>query len=279
MQKNVQINELTLSELRYISTEVRKDVIKMLGKSKSGHPGGSLSVVDILVTLYYKIMKVDPKYPNWEDRDRLVLSKGHSCPALYSILARKGYFNVDQLTTLRQLGSILQGHPDMKRTPGIDASVGSLGQGLSVAVGLALGAKLKNKDYRVYAIIGDGEMQEGQIWEALMATIHYKLDNLTTILDYNKLQIDGTNNEVMSLGDVKSRIKAFGFDVYEINGHDFEEIYGALTTSLASQKPKFIIAHTIKGKGVSFMENKVEWHGKAPNDDQVIKALAELEGK
>lgn len=279
MQENVEINELALNELHYISTEVRKDVIKMLGKSKSGHPGGSLSVVDILVILYYKIMKVDPKYPDWEDRDRLVLSKGHSCPALYSILARKGYFNVDQLTTLRQLGSILQGHPDIKRTPGIDASVGSLGQGLSVAVGLALGAKLKNKNYHVYAIIGDGEMQEGQIWEALMSTIHYKLDNLTTILDYNKLQIDGTNDEVMSLGDVKSRIKAFGFDVYEINGHDLGEIYRTLTTSLASQKPKFIIAHTIKGKGVSFMENKVEWHGKAPNDDQVIKALMELEGK
>ncbi|AEE92217.1 putative transketolase N-terminal section [Tepidanaerobacter acetatoxydans Re1] len=279
MQENIQVNELPSSDLHFISSEVRKDVIKMLGKANSGHPGGSLSIVDILVTLYYRVMKVDPKKPDWEDRDRLVLSKGHGCPALYSVLARRGYFNMDQLGTLRQLGSILQGHPDMKRTPGIDVSVGSLGQGLSVAVGLALGARLKNKDYKIYAIIGDGEMQEGQIWEALMASIHYKLDNLTIVLDYNKLQIDGTNNEVLSLGNVKDRMQAFGFNVYEIDGHNYDEIYGALSALAISQKPKFIIAHTIKGKGVSFMENKVEWHGKAPNNEEITKALIELGGK
>ncbi len=279
MQENIQVNELPLSDLHSISSEVRKDVIKMLGKANSGHPGGSLSIVDILVTLYYRVMKVDPKNPDWEDRDRLVLSKGHGCPALYSVLARRGYFNMDQLGTLRQLGSMLQGHPDMKRTPGIDVSVGSLGQGLSVAVGLALGARLKNKDYKIYAIIGDGEMQEGQIWEALMASIHYKLDNLTIVLDYNKLQIDGTNNEVLSLGNVKDRMQAFGFNVYEIDGHNYDEIYGALSALAISQKPKFIIAHTIKGKGVSFMENKVEWHGKAPNNEEITKALIELGGK
>nr|WP_255688491.1 transketolase [Tepidanaerobacter sp. GT38] len=269
---------MQVNELQKISAEVRSDVIKMIGKAGSGHPGGSLSIVDILVTLYNKVMKVDPKNPNWEDRDRLVLSKGHGCPALYSILARKGFFDVEQLWSLRKLGSMLQGHPDMRKTPGIDVSVGSLGQGLSVAVGLALGAKLKNKKYRVFAIIGDGEMQEGQIWEALMSSIHYKLDNLTIILDYNKLQIDGPNEEVMSLGNIRERMQAFGFDVHEIDGHNHEEIYNALSAPVIAQKPRFIIAHTVKGKGVSFMENQVGWHGKAPNAQEIEKALADIGG-
>ena len=270
---------MQINELQKISTEVRKDIIKMLGKAKSGHPGGALSIVDILVTLYNKVMKVDSQNPHWEDRDRLVLSKGHGCPALYSVLAHKGYFDSERLWTLRKLGSMLQGHPDMRKTPGIDVSVGSLGQGLSVAVGLALGAWLKNKSYRVFAIIGDGEMQEGQIWEALMSSIHYKLDDLIIILDYNKLQIDGTNEEVMSLGNIKDRMQAFGFDVYEIDGHNYNEIYDALSAPAVAQKPRFIIAHTIKGKGVSFMENQVGWHGKAPNAEEVEKALADIGGK
>lgn len=269
---------MQINELQMISTEVRSDIIKMLGEAKSGHPGGSLSMVDILVTLYYKVMNVDSKNPVWEDRDRLVLSKGHGCPALYSVLAHKGFFDVEQLWTLRKLGSMLQGHPDMKKTPGIDVSVGSLGQGLSVAVGLALGARLKKKNYRVFAIIGDGEMQEGQIWEALMSAIHYKLDNLIIILDYNKLQIDGPNEEVMSLGNIKDRIRAFGFDTYEIDGHKYDEIYDALSAPAVAQKPRFIIAHTIKGKGVSFMENQVGWHGKAPDAQEVEKALADIGG-
>lgn len=270
---------MNLKELQEISKTVRQDIIRMIGKAGSGHPGGSLSMVEILVSLYYEVMNIKPEDPCWEDRDRLVLSKGHGCPALYSVLAHKGYFGTDKLITLRRLGSILQGHPDMKKTPGIDASTGSLGQGLSVAVGMALGAKLKKKSYKVFCIIGDGEMQEGQIWEALMSSIHYKLDNLTIILDHNKLQIDGPNDMVMSLGNIKERMAAFGFDVYEIDGHDFEELISNLRKGNMLGKPKFIIANTVKGKGVSFMENQVGWHGKAPNAEEVKKALIELGGE
>ncbi|WP_422446401.1 transketolase [Thermoanaerobacterium sp. DL9XJH110] len=267
-----------MDDLKKISNMVRKDVIKMLGEAKSGHPGGSLSMVEILTTLYWRVMNIDPARPDWDDRDRLVLSKGHGCPALYAVLAHRGYFDVEKLRTLRKFGSMLQGHPDKKKTPGIDVSTGSLGQGLSVAVGLALGAKLKKKNYRVFAIVGDGEMQEGQIWEAMMASIHYRLDNLTVILDYNKLQIDGPNEDVMSLGNIKARVEAFGFDVHEVNGHDFEELYSAFTSPAVSGRPRFVIAHTVKGKGVSFMENQVGWHGKAPSPAEVEIALAELGG-
>jgi len=265
--------------LKQISSVVREDIIKMLGEAKSGHPGGALSLTEILVTLYYRVMKIKPENPNWEDRDRLVLSKGHGCPALYSVLANKGFFQKDELNTLRKFGSMLQGHPDMRQTPGIDASVGSLGQGISVATGLALGAKVNKKSYKVFAIIGDGEMQEGQVWEALMAANHYMLDNLIIILDYNKLQIDGHNDDVMSLGSVKSKVEAFGFDVEEIDGHNFEELYRALTRPALTHSPKFIIAHTVKGKGVSFMENKVGWHGKAPTAEEVKIALLEIGGQ
>ncbi|MDI3481775.1 MAG: transketolase [Tepidanaerobacteraceae bacterium] len=270
---------MNLKELQDISKIVRQDIIKMIGKAGSGHPGGSLSIVEILVSLYYEVMNIKPEDPRWEDRDRLVLSKGHGCPALYSVLARRGYFDTDELATLRRLGSILQGHPDMKKTPGIDASTGSLGQGLSVAVGMALGAKLKRKGYRVFCIIGDGEMQEGQIWEALMASIHYKLDNLTIILDHNKLQIDGPNDTVMSLGNINDRMTAFGFDVYDVDGHDFDVLIKTLRSENNAGRPKFIIANTVKGKGVSFMENQVGWHGKAPNAEEVNKALMELGGE
>ena len=270
---------MQLQELKQICSTVREDIIKMLGEAKSGHPGGSLSLAEILVVLYYKIMKIDPQKPHWEDRDRLVLSKGHGCPALYSVLANKGFFKKEELKDLRKFGSKLQGHPDMNKTPGIDVSVGSLAQGLSVALGLALGAKVNKKSYKVFAIIGDGEMQEGQIWEAFMAINHYELDNLTIILDYNKLQIDGTNEDVMSLGNIKSKVQSFGFDVLEVDGHNLQELYSSFTQPVEPNRPKFIIAKTIKGKGVSFMENQVGWHGKAPNAEEVKKALSEIGGK
>ncbi|HHW03115.1 MAG TPA: transketolase [Thermoanaerobacterales bacterium] len=270
---------MNLKHLQDICATVRRDIITMIGKANSGHPGGSLSLVEILVSLYYEVMNIKPEDPQWEDRDRLVLSKGHGCPALYSVLAHRGYFEKDKLITLRKLGSILQGHPDMKKTPGIDASTGSLGQGLSVAAGMALGAKLKNKNYKIFCIIGDGEMQEGQIWEAMMASIHYKLDNLTIILDHNRLQIDGPNDAVMSLGHITERMKAFGFDVCEVDGHDIEALINTFCRPSSQGKPKFVIANTVKGKGVSFMENQVGWHGKTPNAEEVKKALIELGGE
>lgn len=270
---------MKVDELKKVSKAVRKDIIQMIGEAKSGHPGGSLSLVEILVTLYYCVMNVRPKDPNWMDRDRLVLSKGHGAPALYSVLAHKGFYEQRKLLTLRKFGSFLQGHPDKNKTPGIDVSTGSLGQGLSVATGLALGAKVNKKNYRIFAILGDGEMQEGQIWEALMAAIHYELDNLTIILDYNKLQIDGSNREVMSLGNIGNRIQSFGFDLCEVDGHSFEELVSALKKPARCKKPRFIVANTVKGKGVSFMENEVGWHGKAPNKEEMKKALYEIGGK
>ena len=222
-------------------------------------------------------MKVDPGKPHWEARDRFVLSKGHAAPALYAVLAERGYFDPAELKKLRQLHSFLQGHPDAKKCPGVDASTGSLGQGCSIAVGMALGAKVQGKDTKVFTLLGDGECQEGQIWEALMSAAHYKLDNLTVIVDNNGLQIDGTNNEVMSLGDMSAKLRAFGFDLYELDGHDLDAIESALSAPATPGKPKAILAHTVKGKGVSFMENQVGWHGKAPNEEQRQQALKELE--
>ncbi|OGO80924.1 MAG: transketolase [Clostridiales bacterium GWC2_40_7] len=263
-------------ELLEISKEVRRNIIKMLGAAKSGHAGGSLSMVELLVALYYKKMNFNMKYPQWEERDRLVLSKGHGAPGLYAVLAEKGFFPKEELTTLRKLHSNLQGHPDMRKTPGVDACTGSLGQGISIAVGMALGARLKKINYKVYTILGDGELQEGQVWEACMSAAHYKLDNFTAILDYNGLQIDGTNDEVMSLGNVKGKFEAFGYEVFEVDGHNFDEILQALDIRVTG-RPKCILAKTIKGKGISFMENNVGWHGKAPDEEQVKKALMELE--
>lgn len=256
--------------------KLRADIIKMIHSAKSGHPGGSLSCIDILIVLYYKIMNVNPKDPEWEDRDRFVLSKGHAAPALYAVLADKGYFPSDEIMTLRKFGSHLQGHPDFHKTKGVDINSGSLGQGAALAMGLALCAKHKKKNYKVYAILGDGECQEGLVWEASMSASHYKLDNLTYILDYNKLQIDGTNDEVMSLGDIKQKFLSFGFDVIEVNGHNFDELINAFNKD-SNGKPKFICANTIKGKGVSFMEDNYKWHGKAPNDEELEIALKELE--
>lgn len=255
--------------------ELRRDIIKMLYLAKSGHPGGSLSELEILIALYYEVMNIDPKNPKKEDRDLFVLSKGHACPGLYAVLADKGYFSKDDLWTLRKVDSYLQGHPDSHKIKGIDVNTGSLGQGASVSVGLALAAKKKNNNQKVYCLLGDGECQEGLVWEAAMAAAHYKLDNLTFILDNNGLQIDGTNDEVMSIGDIKSKFNAFGFETYEVDGHNVEEIVSALKSTV-KDKSKFILAHTVKGKGISFMENQVSWHGKAPNEEEYNLAMKEL---
>ncbi|WP_312907786.1 transketolase [Tissierella praeacuta] len=266
-------------DLKEIARNIRVDIINMLEKSQSGHPGGSLSAVEILTTLYFKEMKVDIKNPRWEGRDRFVLSKGHASPVLYSTLAEKGFFSKEELNNFRKLGSILQGHPDMKDIPGVDMTTGSLGQGLAAANGMALAGKLDNKDYRVYALIGDGESQEGLIWEAAMLAAHYKLDNLTVFLDYNGLQIDGPNNEIMNIDPIDDKFRAFGWHILTINGHSFDEILNAIDEAKnIKNKPTMIIAHTHKGKGISFMEDKVGWHGKAPSAEEASKALEELGG-
>jgi transketolase len=264
---------MTREELQTLCLEVRRDIVASIGTAKSGHLGGSLSCVEILAALYFDVMRVDPAMVPTE-RDRFVLSKGHAAPALYSILAHKGFLPREELATLRKLGSRLQGHPDMKRTPGVDASTGSLGQGLSIAVGLALAAKHDKTGKRVFALVGDGEMQEGQVWEALMASAHYGLTNLTVICDHNRLQIDGTNAEVMTLGGIEAKLVAFGWDVTTVDGHDVAAI--AAAAKVRSERPRFIVARTVKGKGVSFMENQVGWHGKVPSDDDTSRALAEL---
>lgn len=256
--------------------ELRKNIIEMIHAAKSGHPGGSLSIVEILMALYYDVMNVDPKNPYKEERDKFVLSKGHACPALYAVLADKGYFPKEELMTLRKADAKLQGHPDKRKTIGVEVNTGSLGQGASVAVGLALSEKYKKTKNKVYVVIGDGECDEGLIWEASMAASHYHLDNLTFILDYNGLQIDGTNDEVMSLGDIKAKFEAFGFKVYEVDGHNMDELIGAFNGTFDG-KPKLVLAHCIKGKGVSYMENVCGWHGKAPNDEEFAIAIKELE--
>jgi len=267
------------AELMSVCRQVRRDIITMTANAGSGHPGGSLSAVELMTSVFFNHMRVDPKNPKDPDRDRFVLSKGHAAPCYYAVLAAKGFFSRDEYASFRQLGGILQGHPDVKKVPGVDASTGSLGQGVSIAVGMALGAKHLGKDTKVFALAGDGESQEGQIWEALMSAAHYKLDNLTVIFDNNGLQIDGTNEQVMSLGDYAGKLRAFGFEVIELpDGHDLDAIEAALSASVPAGKPKAILAHTVKGKGVSYMENQVGWHGKAPNEEQRAQALAELEG-
>ncbi|TDT63704.1 transketolase [Fonticella tunisiensis] len=271
--------ERDIQKLRGVAKTIREDIIKMLTESKSGHPGGSLSAVEILTALYFSEMKVDPKNPRWEERDRFVLSKGHGAPVLYAVLAERGFFEKKHLSTLRKIGSILQGHPNMNDTPGVDMSTGSLGQGLSVANGMALAGKLDNKDYRVYVLLGDGELEEGQVWEAAMSAAHYKLDNLTAFVDYNGLQIDGPVAEVMNPAPVGDKFRAFGWNVIEIDGHSYEEIFSAIDNAKATKgKPTMIVAKTVKGKGVSFMENSVGWHGSAPNKEQCEAALKEIGG-
>ena len=265
-------------ELMKMANEVRKGAITAVHSAKSGHPGGSLSAADIYTYLYFEEMNVDPKDPKKADRDRFVLSKGHTAPGYYATLANKGFFPVEDLTTIRKVGSYLQGHPDMKHIPGVDMSSGSLGQGISAAVGMAISAKLNNASYRVYTLLGDGEIQEGQVWEAAMLAGHRKLDNLVVIVDNNNLQIDGTVEEVNSPYPIDKKFEAFNFHVINIDGHDFDAIDAAFKEAREIKgQPTAIIAKTVKGKGVSFMENQVSWHGSAPNDEQYAVAMADLE--
>ena len=274
-------------ELQKIANEVRKGIITSTHSAKAGHPGGSLSAADIFTFLYFEELNVDPENPTWEDRDRFVLSKGHTAPGLYAALAHRGFFPVKDLLTLRKVGSYLQGHPSMTSVPGVDMSTGSLGQGISTAVGMAIAGKMDNKDYRVYTVLGDGEIQEGQVWEACMAAAHYKLDNMVVIVDNNGLQIDGDIAKVMSPYPIVDKLNAFGFHVIAIDGHDFDAIESALNEAKTVKgQPTAIVMKTTKGKDVSYMENNAGWHGKAPNDEEYaiamneLKAiLAELEGK
>ena len=265
-------------ELKKTANEIRKSIVTAVHSAKSGHPGGSLSAADIFTYLYFEEMNVDPQNPKMENRDRFVLSKGHVAPGLYSTLAHRGFFPVEDLKTLRHVGSYLQGHPDMKHIPGVDMSSGSLGQGVSVAVGMALSAKMDNKDYRVYTLAGDGEIQEGQIWEAAMFAGHRKLDNLVVIVDNNGLQIDGNIEDVCSPYPIDKKFEAFNFHVINIDGHNYDEIEKAFKEARETKgQPTAIIAKTVKGKNVSFMENKASWHGAAPNDEQYATAMADLE--
>ncbi|MBQ8041381.1 MAG: transketolase [Lachnospiraceae bacterium] len=264
-------------ELQKIANEVRKGIIASTHSAKAGHPGGSLSAADIFTFLYFEELNVDPKNPQWEDRDRFVLSKGHTAPGLYAALAHRGFFPVEDLLTLRKVGSYLQGHPSMKSVPGVDMSTGSLGQGISTAVGMAIAGKLDNKDYRVYTVLGDGEIQEGQVWEAAMMAGHKKLDNLVAVVDNNGLQIDGDIADVCSPYPIDEKFAAFGWHTINIDAHDFDAIRAAFNEAKATKgQPTVIIAKSIKGKGVSFMENQASWHGVAPHDEQCEKALAEL---
>ena len=270
---------MEILQLQKIANEVRKSIVTSVHSAKAGHPGGSLSAADILTYLYFEEMNVDPKNEKNPERDRFVLSKGHSAPLLYSVLAHRGFFPVEDLKTLRHVGSYLQGHPDMKHIPGVDMSTGSLGQGISAAVGMAIAGKLDNKDYKVFTILGDGEIQEGQVWEAAMLAAHRKLDNLVVIVDNNGLQIDGNIADVCSPYPIDKKFEAFNFEVICLeDGNDFEQIKEAFAKAKAmTGKPVAIIAKTVKGKGVSFMENKASWHGTAPNDEQYEIAMAELE--
>ena len=267
------------NELQEKAKIIREGILEEVYTAKSGHPGGSLSVADILTVLYFYEMNVDEKNPKWEDRDRLVLSKGHASPALYSTLANRGFFPVEDLKTFRNINSKLQGHPDMKNVPGVDMTTGSLGQGLSAANGMAIAGKLDNKNYRVYCILGDGEIQEGQIWEAAMTSSKYKLDNLCVIVDNNNLQIDGKISDVMSPYPIDNKFKEFGFKIICIDGHNIQEIKDALDVAKNIKgQPVCIVAKTIKGKGVSYMENQASWHGKAPSEDEYNQAILELGG-
>ena len=270
----------TIQELKKHSTNIRKNIIRMVTSAQSGHPGGSLSSTDIITTLYFNVMDINKENVKGINRDRFVLSKGHASPLLYSVLAEKGLLDQNELLTFRKINSRLQGHPNMLSVDGVDMSTGSLGQGISTAVGMALANKLDKNDHRIYVLIGDGESQEGQVWEAAMAAAHYKLDNLCAILDYNELQIDGSIHEVMDPSPLDEKFKVFGWHVIEIDGHDYDEIASAFDEAKTVKgQPTLIFAHTIKGKGVSFMENKANWHGVAPNEEQCAAALKELDGE
>lgn len=271
------LEPLEKQELEQKARKVREDIIEEVYSAKSGHPGGSLSIADILTVLYFREMNIQPENPDWEERDRFVLSKGHCSPALYSCLANRGFFPVEDLKGFRNINSYLQGHPDKNKVPGVDMTTGSLGQGLSAANGMAIAGKVDKKDYRVYCVLGDGEIEEGQIWEAAMAASQYQLDNLCVIVDNNNLQIDGTIEEVMSSYPIDEKFRSFGFQVINIDGHDIEEIIKAFEVAKnVKGKPTCIIAKTTKGKGITFMENQAGWHGKAPNEEQYNQAMAEM---
>ena len=268
----------SVAEMEAIAKRLRRHIITMLGKAGSGHPGGSLSAVEILTTLYFKVLRHKPQDPDWPDRDRFILSKGHAAPVLYATLAECGYFPVEELATLRQMDSRLQGHTDCTLTPGVEVSAGTLGQGLSLAIGVALAGRLNSKDYRVYALLGDGECDEGQVWEAAMSAAHFKVDNLVAIVDNNGQQLDGWNRDVMNLDPFPAKWQAFGWQVIEVDGHSIPQLLQALDQAKkVKRQPTVIIAHTVKGKGVSFMENNNDFHGKAPNAEEVKLALKELE--
>ena len=275
--KKVQHDDKLVKKLKRIALEIRRNALIMTTQIGSGHPGGSLSVTDILVALYFHHLRYDPKQPQGEDRDRFVLSKGHACPALYAVLAEANFFPKETLWTLRKMGSILDGHPDMNKTPGVDASTGNLGIGLSFGLGIALAGRLDQKKYRVYVVLGDGELDEGQVWEAAMAASHFKIDNLTAIVDYNGMQLDGFTRDIMSIEPLAEKWSAFGWEVIEIEGHNMYAILDALDAAeKIKAKPTVILAHTIKGKGVSFMENQVYYHGKPLSEESLKRALVEL---
>ena len=273
---NFFFTEKDVERLEEQAVQLRRDIVEMIHAAKAGHPGGSLSAVDMITALYFHVMRIDPQNPRWEDRDRFVLSKGHACPALYAALARRGFFDPKHLTTLRQYHSILQGHPDMNKTPGIDISSGSLGNGLAIGVGMAMSGRLHHQDYMTYVMLGDGEVQEGMVWEAAMAAHHHDLGNLVAIVDCNGVQINGWVNEIMTVEPLADKWRAFGWNVVEVNGHNMKDLLTALHTAKTMRHPTVILMHTVKGRGVSFMEDDCKWHGNSPSDEELVQAILEI---
>ena len=273
---NFYFTEKDVERLEEQAVQLRRDIVEMIHAAKAGHPGGSLSAVDMITALYFHVMRIDPQNPRWEDRDRFVLSKGHACPALYAALARRGFFDPKHLTTLRQYHSILQGHPDMNKTPGIDISSGSLGNGLAIGVGMAMSGWLHHQDYMTYVMLGDGEVQEGMVWEAAMAAHHHDLGNLVAIVDCNGVQINGWVNEIMTVEPLADKWRAFGWNVVEVNGHNMKDLLTALHTAKTMRHPTVILMRTVKGRGVSFMEDDCKWHGNSPSDEELVQAILEI---
>ena len=273
---NFYFTEKDVERLEEQAVQLRRDIVEMIHAAKAGHPGGSLSAVDMITALYFHVMRIDPQNPRWEDRDRFVLSKGHACPALYAALARRGFFDPKNLTTLRQYHSILQGHPDMNKTPGIDISSGSLGNGLAIGVGMAMSGRLHHQDYMTYVMLGDGEVQEGMVWEAAMAAHHHDLGNLVAIVDCNGVQINGWVNEIMTVEPLADKWRAFGWNVVEVNGHNMKDLLTVLHTAKTMRHPTVILMRTVKGRGVSFMEDDCKWHGNSPSDEELVQAILEI---
>ena len=273
---NFYFTEKDVERLEEQAVQLRRDIVEMIHAAQAGHPGGSLSAVDMITALYFHVMRIDPQNPRWEDRDRFVLSKGHACPALYAALARRGFFDPKHLTTLRQYHSILQGHPDMNKTPGIDISSGSLGNGLAIGVGMAMSGRLHHQDYMTYVMLGDGEVQEGMVWEAAMAAHHHDLGNLVAIVDCNGVQINGWVNEIMTVEPLADKWRAFGWNVVEVNGHNMKDLLTVLHTAKTMRHPTVILMRTVKGRGVSFMEDDCKWHGNSPSDVELVQAILEI---